>query len=115
MKHLILLVMTMILMTPLYAGEFTGAGSAVSKELQRAGFTQRSLDNSGLTVVKASGRVQLDDVRYIIINSNVVEYNNLEHIDFKVPSAARTMRDVKSFQYGGMKISQGQIKALIIN
>jgi hypothetical protein len=115
MKHLVLLLLTMLLITPSFAGEFTGAGSAVSKELRRAGFTQSSLDNSGLKVVRTSGQVELDDVRYIVTNDGLIKYNNLDHVDFKVPSAARRMKDVKSFQYGPRKISQGQIKALIID
>lgn len=98
-----------------FAGEFTGAGAVVNTVLTRAGFTPQGLRSQGLRVVAPKGNIQLDDIRYIVTSKKLLEYRDLDHIDFKVPSSASSLSDVRSFEARSQKVRKSEVKALIVD
>jgi len=61
------------------------------------------------------GSIQLDNIRYIVTNNSLLDYNGLDHIDFKIPSAASSLSDVRTFESFPEKVKSSEIKALIID
>ena len=119
MKSLLVFVLSFLTIS-LSAGEVTGAGAAVNAVLKRHQLSLQTLRNSGHKVILgevtgAGKKVDLDRIKFIVTKKELHNLNNTTHIQFKFPSEAKKVEDVKFFEFDRKKINPKQVKALILN
>lgn len=101
------------------AGEFSGAGLKVKNVLKRQNINLKALERSGHGLLfgentGAGMKVNLARVKYIITQNQAYSLNNVTHINFLQPSAAKSLRDVKILEFDTKKVRTLEIKGLII-
>lgn len=120
MRGLTILTFLMVLawmMEVSYAGEVTGAGAA--KLLVQNQYDVKALKDSGHKILfgeltGAGRRMNLDRVKLVITKKNVFEINKVDHVEYKHPSAAKSLLDVSHLEFGNQMIKSSQIEALVV-
>jgi hypothetical protein len=120
MKGLTMITFLMVLawmMEVSYAGEVTGAGAA--KLLVQNQYSVTQLQESGHKILfgeltGAGKRMNLDRVKLVITKTKVFEIKQADHVEFKHPSSAKSLTDVRFLEFGNQKIGLSQIEALVV-
>lgn len=114
----LLLGMLAILLTISYVqpGEMTGAGSALNV-LSQNNLSVAALEGQGLRVLlgEVTGlgkKVSLDRVAHIITKKNIFLVSDANHVEFKYPSAAKTLEDIQYLEFDNAKVGLGQITGI---
>ena len=110
--------MTLSLAFNLYSGEMTGAGSAALKVLESHQMSLSKLKSSGHKVIlgemTGAGRaVELDRIVYIVTTKELFNLDQADHVEFKFPSQAKAIKDVKHFEFGAKKIKIGKLAGVV--
>jgi hypothetical protein len=119
MKKLILIcTLFSTLNISLIAGEFTGAGAVVESVLKRNNLSMAGLRRDGFKVllgeVTGAGKaVPLDALKFIVTKKDLMPMSEVTHINFKSPSAAKNLSDIKALEFNLKRVSAGNIKAVI--
>lgn len=100
-----------------YSGEVTGAGAA--KLLVQHQYDVSELKQSGHKILfgeltGAGKRMNLDRVKLVITKEKVYEINKADHVEYKNPSAAKSLLDVSHLEFGTKLIKSSQIEALVV-
>ena len=120
MKGLTMLTLLFVLawmMEVSYSGEVTGAGAA--KLLVQNNYNVSILKESGHKILfgeltGAGKRMNLDRVKLVITKNKVFDLDKVNHIDFKHPSAAKSLLDVNHLEFGTLKVNASQIEAMVV-
>jgi len=115
-----ILISFLFLSSNLWAGEITGAGQRALEVLQANRISVETLRNQGMQVmlgeVTGGGmKISLDRIQMVVTNKKVLNMRDVSHIDFKHPSAAKTLRDVKALEFNRDKVKVKQLNAIIYN
>ncbi len=102
----------------LCAGEFTGAGAVVENVLRRNNLSINGLKREGFKVllgeVTGAGRaVPVDAVEYIVTKKEVMPMSDVTHINFKNPSAAKHLSDIKAFDFDQKRVLLNKVKGVV--
>lgn len=119
MKNLILVIIFIITSQFVMAGEVTGAGQRVDQILKNNGLSRQMLASKGLKVlmgeVTGAGKtIQVEDLEFVIAKNKIYSQDSLTHIEFKIPSAARVLTDIKSLEFGSSQVNVVEIDAFIV-
>ena len=120
MKGLTIITFLMVLswmMEVSYSGEVTGAGAA--KLLVQSEYSVTELKQSGHKILfgeltGAGKLMNLDRVKLVITKNKVFDINKADHVEFKNPSAAKSLTDVSFLEFGTQKVGASQIEALVV-
>lgn len=120
MKGLTMLTFLFILawmMEVSYSGEVTGAGA--EKLLAQSNYSISSLESTGHKLLLgeltgAGKRMNLDRIKLIITKQRVFDLAKADHIEFKNPSAAKSLLDVSHLEFGAFKLSSAQVEGLVV-
>ncbi|PIP94293.1 MAG: hypothetical protein COW00_03415 [Bdellovibrio sp. CG12_big_fil_rev_8_21_14_0_65_39_13] len=119
MKNLILVIVFILTSQLLWAGEVTGAGQRVDQILKNHGMSRQQLASRGLKVlmgeVTGAGKtIQVEDLEFVVAKNKIYNQEALTHIEFKIPSAARVLTDIKSLEFGSSQVDVLEIDAFIV-
>jgi len=115
MKTIISILCFLQLASFTFAGEITGAGQ-VAQILKRHNLSLSTLQAQGLTLGDITGAgksINLDRINMLVTGQNVFPMGEATHIDFKNPSAAKTLIDVTHLEFNGKKVRTNQIKGIL--
>lgn len=118
-KPLITFLTLLIMMTIGQAGEVTGAGMEAREILKAHNIDLQQLNNQGFRLLfgehtGAGKEMNLDRVNMVLAGKSVYYVSNADHIEFKYPSSAKSLNDVKYLEYGMKKVQIGNIKAMVV-
>ena len=113
-----LICITLFYTSTLMAGEFTGAGAVVESVLQKNNLSIAKLQNEGFKVllgeVTGAGKsVPLDALEYVVTKKELMRMNDVTHINFKNPSAAKALGDIRGLEFNGKRVSIGKIQGVV--
>ncbi len=117
-KLIVVLIIVLIAQNS-FSGEVTGAGMPLKTILSKANLNKQKISDANLELVlgevTGAGRaINLDRLKYVLTKNNIYSVNNLTHVQFKHPSLAKNIDDVKSFEFESWRIKSPDIKGLII-
>ncbi len=101
-----------------FAGEVTGVGKEALKVLEKHQMNVQQLKDQGLKVlmgeVTGVGKtIQLDRIEMLVTNKTLFKMNSLSHVEYKHPSAAKTLTDVVHMEFDRKVLSPKQVKMII--
>jgi len=102
-----------------FAGETTGAGAPIKALLSKVNLNQQKIEASNLQLVLgevtgAGKTINLDRLKYVLTKNNIYSVDKLTHVQYKHPSLAKSIQDVKSFEFETWQVKAPEIKALVI-
>lgn len=115
MKKIITILCFLQLSSLAFAGEITGAGQ-VAQILKRHNLSLSALQAQGLKLGDITGAgktVNLDRINMLVTGQKVFSMGEASHIDFKHPSAAKSLIDVNHLEFNGKKVRTSQIKGIL--
>ncbi|MCP4915229.1 MAG: hypothetical protein GY909_19065 [Oligoflexia bacterium] len=120
MKSLIIVIFSILLMTNISAGEFTGAGKQINEVLKAHNMSAKQLKAQGMKIVRgevtgAGLTVNLQDVFAIVTKTDLIKMSEVDHIEFVHPSEAKAMKDVKRLDSATKKVNKKDILAVIVD
>lgn len=118
MKKIALIIFVVLMSNVVFAGEVTGAGRQVQDVLGKANLTRVKLSQMGLKVklgeVTGAGKIHVDDIALLVLKNNVVNMNQVQHIEFVHPSQGKYVGEVNSFTVSNESIKKSNILAFIV-
>lgn len=106
----------MLLQTPGFAGEVTGAGQRLERILQQNRMDWNQLRNRGFRLgeVTGAGRsVPLDDVTHLITRESVYPVRSISYLKYRQNSSGKAISDVEAFEVNGRTHSARSLEGFI--
>ena len=117
MKAIAIFMTLMLTLGVTQAGEVTGAGRAI-EVLAAHNMSVQQLKQQGLKVllgeVTGAGKsINLDRINAVVTKNKVFKMNHATHVEFKNPSAAKALRDVKHLEFNAARVKVNQLNGIV--
>ena len=118
MKAISIILSLMMTIGMTQAGEVTGAGKVAAEVLAAHNMSVQQLKAQGLKVllgeVTGAGKsINLDRINAVVTKNKVFKMNHASHIEFKHPSAAKALQDVKHLEFNAARVRVNQLNGIV--
>lgn len=117
MKTIATILSLFVFLGSTHAGEVTGAGRAL-EVLAAHNLSVQALKNQGYKVllgeVTGAGKsINLDRINMVLTKNKVFNMNSASHIEFKHPSAAKALKDVRHLEFNSSRVKINQLNGIV--